>query len=113
MIFGQSGRGGFTPNPFLLPTSLNGTNGFDIYLGYNSWPTDASLTVVKGDFNGDGIDDLLIVGDRGNCWPPLFQIVRPDQRLASHRGHDNAQHHDQSQSAAEHHRRQFGDMRPR
>ncbi|HVX56725.1 MAG TPA: prepilin-type N-terminal cleavage/methylation domain-containing protein [Candidatus Saccharimonadales bacterium] len=66
VIFGQPNVSDF-PNPFLL-SSLNGTNGVDISVGQNSWAGNELLGVIKGDFNGDGIDDLAIrVVGAGAC----------------------------------------------
>lgn len=55
VIFGQSG--GITPNPFLLPTNLNGSNGFQItHPCYGQ----GAPGIAIGDFDGDGLKDLAI-----------------------------------------------------
>ncbi len=76
VVFGQAG--GITPNPFPV-SGLNGTNGFEIihscYGGYNQ-------TLLPGDFNGDGIQDLAIawgnsvsiVFGQTSGWPAVFDL---------------------------------------
>ena len=78
VIFGQSNRNNFTPNPFLLPTSLNGTNGFEIT---NCWGG-SSPTFITGDFNGDGIQDIamnamnkmVVVFGQRSGWPATMDL---------------------------------------
>jgi prepilin-type N-terminal cleavage/methylation domain-containing protein len=59
VIFGQSSRSGFTPNPFPL-SSLNGTNGFKIVMNCYGNSPGSWTPVLIGDINGDGINDILI-----------------------------------------------------
>jgi prepilin-type N-terminal cleavage/methylation domain-containing protein len=65
VIFGQSSHAGFTPDPFLIPTSLNGTNGFTITGLTNS--SALPYMVGTGDFNGDGIKDVVIAAPNNGC----------------------------------------------
>jgi prepilin-type N-terminal cleavage/methylation domain-containing protein len=80
VVFGQASRAGFTPDPFLLPTSLNGTNGFVLHGTKGSW-----TSALAGDFNGDGIQDLAVTSCDSGCniyivfgqssgWPSSFNL---------------------------------------